>query len=282
SWKADETLSTTTGNTVVANPKITTTYTVTAQRDECIFKKKVTIKVNPLPVILAEDARICLGSSTTLLATGGQSYIWSPSTGLSGNTGSSVIANPLTTTMFTVTGLDVNSCSGSKQIVVTVKTPPLKPTITSATVNFETALLISSSATGNQWYKDGNLLTGAVNQVFPAQSSGKYTVRVTFDQCLSELSDPYDFVITSLEEQNNNSMMVSPIPAINELTINLDTFIEDTGITITIIDAMGRPVINSFIKSGRDVLNIGDLNSGYYLLRAQQNSHIETIRFLKN
>jgi hypothetical protein len=52
----------------------------------------------------------------------GVNYSWTPSSGLSQTTGSSVQASPTTTTTYTVTGTTVSSpgCSNTSQIVVTV------------------------------------------------------------------------------------------------------------------------------------------------------------------
>jgi hypothetical protein len=46
-------------------------------------------------------------------------------------------------------------------------------------------LLTSSSATGNQWYKDGTILTGETNQTYTATSTGSYAVTVTLLDCPS-------------------------------------------------------------------------------------------------
>jgi len=48
--------------------------------------------------------------------------------------------------------------------------------------------LTSSSATGNQWYKDGAIISGATGQTYSANASGTYTVRVTNGTCQSNLS----------------------------------------------------------------------------------------------
>jgi hypothetical protein len=51
--------------------------------------------------------------------------------------------------------------------------------------------LISSSASGNQWYLDGNPITGETDQVYIATASGNYTVAVTTsDGCASGPSAP--------------------------------------------------------------------------------------------
>jgi gliding motility-associated-like protein len=48
--------------------------------------------------------------------------------------------------------------------------------------------LTSSSATGNQWYKDGLAISGATNQTYSATASGAYTVIVTASGCSSAAS----------------------------------------------------------------------------------------------
>jgi gliding motility-associated-like protein len=67
---------------------------------------------------------ICPGGSTTLTASGGSTYTWSPSTGLSATTGTSVTASPTSTTTYTVTGDDGTGCTSTATITVTVSTPP--------------------------------------------------------------------------------------------------------------------------------------------------------------
>lgn len=63
---------------------------------------------------------ICSGSSTTLTATGANTYAWSPSTGLSATTGASVTANPTATTTYTVTGTSTAGCTATNTVAVTV------------------------------------------------------------------------------------------------------------------------------------------------------------------
>ena len=75
-------------------------------------------------VIARNDVAICTGTSVALTATNASSYLWSPSVGLSTSTGSSITASPLTSTTYTVTAKDVNGCSSSDQVVVTVQSMP--------------------------------------------------------------------------------------------------------------------------------------------------------------
>ncbi len=62
---------------------------------------------------------ICNGSSTVLTASGGVTYSWSPATGLSATTGTSVTANPTSTQVYSVTETS-GVCIGTGAVTVTV------------------------------------------------------------------------------------------------------------------------------------------------------------------
>ncbi len=80
----------------------------------------VMIEVKPRPVlIVSAPATICNGTSTNLTVSGATIYQWSPATGLSSTSGNSVIASPISTITYTVTGT-LNGCISSATIPVTV------------------------------------------------------------------------------------------------------------------------------------------------------------------
>ena len=60
------------------------------------------------------------GQNTQLNATGGTSYTWSPTSGLSSNTGASPIAQPVETTTYSVTTM-IGNCTYTDSVTVTVK-----------------------------------------------------------------------------------------------------------------------------------------------------------------
>ena len=111
---------------VTANAAGTTDITYT---DINGCAKTVTITINPLPEVVVSDQSICRGDSTVLTATTsggtpGYTYNWTPSTGLSGTTGSTVNASPASTTEYTVTATDSNGCSDTAKATITVKPKP--------------------------------------------------------------------------------------------------------------------------------------------------------------
>lgn len=128
SWSPSAGLSNTTIPDPVANPTATTTYVVlVTDANGCSKTDDIIVTVNSLPVVVtsASPTAICLGSSSNLQASGGTSYSWTPSTGLS-NTGiATPSANPTITTTYTVTVTDNNLCSSTSSITVTVNTLPV-------------------------------------------------------------------------------------------------------------------------------------------------------------
>lgn len=120
-WSPTTGLSATTGVSITANPTATTTYTVTGTDvSGCFNTATVTITVNPLPTVSAGAAvAICTGSSTTLTASGADTYTWSPVDGLSATTGTSITANPTATTTYTVIGTGTNGCTATASVTVT-------------------------------------------------------------------------------------------------------------------------------------------------------------------
>ena len=103
------------------------TYIVTATAGNgCSASDQITITQNiaaPDIIATATESAICHGESTTISATGGESYTWSPETGLPSTVGSPLTATPTTTTTYTVTGVGTNGCEGTAEVVITVNLP---------------------------------------------------------------------------------------------------------------------------------------------------------------
>lgn len=149
-WSPATGLSATTGSVVTANPTTTTAYTVTGTSGGCSANSVSTVTVSPTPTVNVNSSTICSGSPTTLTATGASTYVWSPGTGLSATTGSSVSANPSSTMVYTITGT-TGSCSSSSTSTVTV-VASLSVTVNSLAIcTGSTATLTASGASTYSW-----------------------------------------------------------------------------------------------------------------------------------
>ncbi|OFY82870.1 MAG: hypothetical protein A3F72_01930 [Bacteroidetes bacterium RIFCSPLOWO2_12_FULL_35_15] len=96
------------------------TYSVTVTVAGCTSPAGTTsVLVNPVPVASAgTDAMIISGSSITLTASGGGTYLWS-----TGEATNPITVSPTVTTEYCVTVMDVNSCSDSDCVRITVEIP---------------------------------------------------------------------------------------------------------------------------------------------------------------
>lgn len=125
------------------------------------------------------SSTICLGSNTTLTASGASAYSWAPAASLNVTTGGSVIATPSVTTTYTVVGNITAGCNDTTQIVVTVnQTPTIMVTPTSATIcPGGSTTLTASGATSYTWSPSTglNASTGASVNASPG-STTTYTV----------------------------------------------------------------------------------------------------------
>ena len=138
---------------ITVTPTTSTSYTLTVT-DACSVSATATVlvEVNPLPTVTVTPttASLCtpLGAAIPLNASGANTYSWSPVTGLSATTGSSVNATPTTSTTYTVTGTDVNGCIGTATAAITVNPNPTATA--SATPNpVCDGSTVSLSSTGN-------------------------------------------------------------------------------------------------------------------------------------
>jgi hypothetical protein len=154
-----------TGSAVIAAPLISTTYTVTGQNSNaCVNTQTYSLIVNTNPTLTATSnpSVICEGGSSNLIVTGAQNYTWAPIA----LTGSQVSVSPLTSSNYTVNGLDQNGCAASTTVALQVLPNP----------SFTVALNTTSICVGQS-----NTLTatGALNYTWlPGASTGN-TLAVT-------------------------------------------------------------------------------------------------------
>jgi gliding motility-associated-like protein len=92
-------------NPVVTFSSDTVTYIVTVTDViGCVNSDTVTVWQEPLPdAVAGPDTTICFGESVQLFSGGGETYSWSPATGLNDPTNQNPTASPQSTTTYTVT-----------------------------------------------------------------------------------------------------------------------------------------------------------------------------------
>jgi gliding motility-associated-like protein len=113
--------------TVNANPSHTTEYKVNVRHTyygpsaACSKNDSIHITVYPVPVLTPlTAATICPGGNYTFFASGGKTYLWTPSTGLDDPSAYNPTATPEATTTYTVQVTDTNGCSSKESVKLTV------------------------------------------------------------------------------------------------------------------------------------------------------------------
>ena len=142
------------------------------------------IIVNANPTASAgSDVTICSGSSTSLGASGGSSYSWSPSTGLNATNVANPTASHTSTTTYTVNATSAaNGCTATDDVVVTVQAQPNAGTIsgTNNTNIGETTNLSSDGDSGGSWSSsDDNIATVNSSGVVSGVAAGSVTITYT-------------------------------------------------------------------------------------------------------
>lgn len=148
----------------------TTTYTFTPSAGQCATTGQVSVTVNPLPIVNAGiDQSTCDGGSVTLNGSGGVLYTWD--NGVSDG----VAFTPLATATYTVSTTDVNGCTNTDQVLVTVNPNPTVNGGNDQTVCVGgTATLSGSGASTYTW--SGGVTNGVA---FTPTVTNTYTVTGT-------------------------------------------------------------------------------------------------------
>ncbi len=205
-WTPSFRLSATTGASVVSSATTTTTYSVTGTNGSgCSNTASQTITVNPIPTISVTRTAdtICYGRTDTFRATGGSTYSWAPTTGLSATTGATVVASPTTTTTYTLTGTSAAGCSGT--FTFTIRVNPLPAAVSAITgahsLCMHATTTLSNSTSGGSWRSSDTstatigATTGIVTGVL---SSDSVTMYYTVSNSCGSSSDSFRVLVHPL------------------------------------------------------------------------------------
>jgi gliding motility-associated-like protein len=181
-------------DSIWVSPTTTETYTVSATASNgCVGTQTANVIVNPLPTANAgPDESICNGGNVTLNASGGTTYSWSPTNGLS----ASNINNPTVTLnssqTYTLTVTDINGCQNTDNITVNVVALPIANPGSSVSVcPGASTTLNGSGGTTYTWSPATGLSDPTIaNPVCTPAATTNYTLTVSNGTCTSLPSAP--------------------------------------------------------------------------------------------
>jgi len=186
SWSPSFGLSNPFSNFVVANPTVTTLYTLHGSNGTCRDSITVLISVLKKPVLnlAISEPKICYGTNTSIFASGAQSYSWSPTQTLNFMTNSAAVASPSTTTNYTIIGMNVTgsvTCVMTQEIMVEV-VPTVTPSISNSVTICagESTKLTAGGSNTYLWTPPTSLSNSTIpNPVATPKSTTIYTVNIS-------------------------------------------------------------------------------------------------------
>ncbi len=210
SWSPTTNLTSSLAASTTANPSATTTYTLTATNTAsgCTATDQVLVIVNnavPLANAGADFTKTCTlnpnGTTIGTTAVAGNTYSWSPSTGLTSATISIPTANPSATTPYTLTATNTASgCTATDQVIVTVNNS--LPTVnagTNDTICNGSSLALSGVSNANNIFWTPSSLVSNPGSLTPSaniQGTTTFTLTATgLNGCTSS-----DFVIITVND----------------------------------------------------------------------------------
>jgi gliding motility-associated-like protein len=167
-WSPSESLDDPEVQSPTATPNTTTTYTVIAT-DEfgCSNTDAIEVEVTYIAVSAGDDVTICNGGNTPLEASpqdGGETYSWTPATGLSQTNIFNPIASPSVTTDYVVEITDAAGCINTDTVTITVTYIPI-------TISNDTTICFGGTATLTA--------TGGVSYVWEPGTISEQTIDVS-------------------------------------------------------------------------------------------------------
>jgi hypothetical protein len=183
-------------------------YTVIVTENGCASAASTAVSVttNPTPatptITPGGPTTFCDGESVTLSSSAASAYQWYlDGDPIGGGTAQQYIASA--SGDYTVVTFELSCPSASSAATaVTVNLIPATPTITpggpTTFCDGGSVTLTSSSASGNQWYLDGDTIVGATNQQYVATEAGEYTVDVTANDCSSDAAGAVTVTVNAI------------------------------------------------------------------------------------
>ncbi|PCJ65891.1 MAG: hypothetical protein COA58_07360 [Bacteroidetes bacterium] len=219
-------------------------YSITFTGDNnCENKDTIYVKLNAIPEFsLGADTTLC-GTTLTLSASGGTSYIWN-----TGSTASFTNANSSGT--YWLQRTDQNNCSYTDSLEVVLLTNPNTPTLTRANN------IITSNQTGTHiWYKDGAPISGFTQNTLTINSIGTYTaVFIDSNGCSSDLSNTVQKTV-GISDLDSDQISIYPNPSNGSATVQLHGLNIRNVKSIKLYNSQGK-LLNTTVKINGEQIDL--------------------------
>ncbi|MEI6021448.1 MAG: LamG-like jellyroll fold domain-containing protein, partial [Bacteroidota bacterium] len=262
---------------IVVSPTVLSVYTVSSQIGGCSAYGTVAINISTVSVVLSGNTVICVGKSTTITASGANTYTWLPSTILN----NVAVLNPSISTIYTVNGTNSQGCIANQTINIRVNP---NPTLNVASNNIDickgnSTILNASGANNYSW----SPVVSTSNSVLvnPTQTTTYNVIGTNTNNCSSAASIVIN-VNTCIGMglyRGFDDLKVYPNPFIHILKV--EGLIVTVHKTIEISNLMGEIVYSKLIEIQESEFDLSSLSKGIYIVTISTKEHSFKTHILK-
>jgi hypothetical protein len=283
SWSPSESLQYPNTAFPLAKPVTNTTYTLTVSSGSCTDTDDVIVTVQPKPTLsVIADENICVGSSAQLQstitnATGVEwkgigsftpdryqnNVTYTPSNGEKLSSYAAVYVNTMGTGVCAI----LNKTITINIVIVGI------PVITL----LNDTLIVPAGYSGYQWYKNGNIINGAIERAYKPTENDTYTVVVFGTYSCFSSSEPYKYNASRLNNDLSAGYKIYPNPVKDILNLKIG----DQKVTLTIYSIDGRVVRIISLTGIDNVISVNNLSPGAYYLKLQSSSKSFVVKMIK-
>ncbi len=223
--------------------------------------------------INATNSVVCAGQSVTLNGVSANTYTWT------GGISDGVPFTPTATTSYTVSGTNtVTTCFNTAAITITVNPLPAVTAGSSSSLicSGQSATLNAGGATTYTW----NTTATSANIVVSPITTTSYTVTGTnANGCKNTATITQNVsACTGIIALGRNGAQIDvyPNPSQGVYTLELAS-----DVNVTILDFSGKLIHTQRLPEGKHNIDLRGMSSGLYILKAESNGKVTTLKLLK-
>ncbi len=172
--------------------------------------------------------------------------------------------------------VSAEGCEGNR-----IATEALILSYTDATISVHSDTLISNYKTGNQWYRDDQIIPNATSKWLVANASGIYRLKVqSSENCTTSAN--ISMVITGHDEDFARDISIYPNPVRDIIEIKAAKIFDNT---ISIIDNSGRTITTLILKEAINdkfaSYDVANLSAGIYFIKAIRSGNPVFLKIVK-
>lgn len=262
---------------IIVSPTVSSAYSVNGTAaNGCIGNTIAGVTVNALPSLTVSGINpVCNGMTATLSVAGANTYSWS-----NGSTNTLIAISPTATAAYSVTGTDVNNCTGNFVFTETVNPVPqlmLNSTHTLICSGQSPTMTVGGALTYT-WNPGGYV--GPQIAVTPTATT-IYTVTGELNGCYNNdtLSITVDLCTGMVDAESNKKISIYPNPGDGHFNISSGG---KEVLFLEIYNSSGEKVHEQFVNDSLESIDIAQESEGLYLIRIMKNQRvIQVVRVLK-